>query len=683
MADAVASLRAEEKAATKIGAAHRGNNDRKIVADKQRGARRNAAAVEIQRKARGNSGREKFRNKKATVQQGSAAASMQAMERGRVARAKVAEARQDRAQTQAATMLQAKERGNADRRRVAEQKRAEDEAGAAVSLQAATRGRMGREDAEAVEIKADAEDFEKMMRRMSTAKRCAIRLQAALRGRVVRTRLRAADVRERQSQQQDGVKTQEDELEELLAKASDQLTRTTATAAQAQQRSAAPSPAPQQADGGGGSAAALGGEAGRLPTVAEVATQPAGEPSSAPLTAEQMVALDMRAGKLAARARDYQTARQSYLRAYEVGGRTDARIAAVDMALRLGRCDEAAGAYAHLLEEGGHAPPVARALQRGHAEALGLQAAARRGAGGGGGGASDALPWRVQLLPPPPDAPLWPEDDGSGGVRGGTRARIVPTSAGAAETSNANAAALSLAVAKMRPLLEPMVRSHGLDWADVVPALEGFESVDELKAAIDDPAALLERLKSSVAMAKRPPSPRAGGYKGHPHSHHHHSQHPGHHHHGSHYHHQHGSPRGTPRKGAHQHGTPRKGGHHHGTPRRHGGDEHGEKAGGGDGRSATHLGVDQIGSAQAEQQQQLADGDGAGTTALSHRPGDEPLFGAFSFCCVSRQKEKPTGNFTPVTTPFETPLLAQLLMRFGDARFRPGGAMAPTPWTLG
>ena len=97
----------------------------------------------------------------------------------------------------------------------------------------------------------------------------------------------------------------------------------------------------------------------------------------------------------------------------------------------------------------------------------------------------------------------------------------------------------------------------------------------------------------------------------------------------------------------------------------------------------TQLGIDQIGSAQAEQQQQLADGDGAGTTALSHRPGEEPLFGAFSICCVSRQKEKPTGSFTSVMTPFETPLLAQLLMRFGDSRFRPGGAMAGRPAHVG
>ena len=673
-------LRAEEKAATKIGAAHRGNADRKNVADKQRGARRNAAAVEIQRRARGTIGRDRARSRKDTLQQGNAAASVQAVERGRVARKNVAEAKQGRAQTRAATMLQAKERGNADRRRVAEQKRTEAEAGAAVSLQAATRGKMGREDAEAKEIMADAEEFEKMMRRMATAKRCAVRLQAALRGRVIRTRLRAADVRKRQSQPQDGAKSQEDELEELLAKASDQLTRTTATITQSQQRSTAPSPAPsqqQQGDGDGGNAAALFGEAGRLSTVAEAeaAPQPAGGPSSAPLTSEQMVALDMRSGRQAARARDYQTARQSFLRAYEVGGRTEARIAAVNMALKLGLCDEAAAAYERLLEEGGHAPPVTCALQRGHAAALGMQAAARGGAGG-----VAALPWRVELLPPPPDAPMWPDDDdGSGGVHGGCRARIVPaTSAGerAAEKAGEGEAALSLAVVNLRPLLEPMVRAHGLDWADVVPVLEAFESVAELKAAMDEPVALLERLKSSVA--KRPPSPGAGGYKGHHHGHHghHHGHHHDHGHHGS-----RSTPRATPRKGAHHHGTPRKEPRHHsGMAGGDGGDGGGGGGGGGEdggggGGSATQLGVDQLVSAQAEQQQQLADGDGAATTALSHRAGDEPLFGAFSICCVSRQKEKPTGSFTPVMTPFETPILAQLLMRFGDSRFRPGGAM--------
>ena len=35
-----------------------------------------------------------------------------------------------------------------------------------------------------------------------------------------------------------------------------------------------------------------------------------------------------------------------------------------------------------------------------------------------------------------------------------------------------------------------MVRAHGLDWADVVPVLEAFESVAELKAAMDEPVAL-------------------------------------------------------------------------------------------------------------------------------------------------------------------------------------------------
>ena len=59
---------------------------------------------------------------------------------------------------------------------------------------------------------ADAEDFEKMMRRMATAKRGVRGAAGALRGRGC-GRHCALPTRKRQSQPQDGAKSQEDELE--------------------------------------------------------------------------------------------------------------------------------------------------------------------------------------------------------------------------------------------------------------------------------------------------------------------------------------------------------------------------------------------------------------------------------------------------------------------------------------
>merc|ERR1719191_2414891 len=58
--------------------------------------------------------------------------------------------------------------------------------------------------------------------------------------------------------------------------------------------------------------------------------------------------------------------------------------------------------------------------------------------------------------------------------------------------------AKKVAAAKLRPKLEPKLAKHELEWADVMPALELMDTVEELEAAIDDPEAFCRQLLSAV-----------------------------------------------------------------------------------------------------------------------------------------------------------------------------------------
>ena len=52
--------------------------------------------------------------------------------------------------------------------------------------------------------------------------------------------------------------------------------------------------------------------------------------------------------------------------------------------------------------------------------------------------------------------------------------------------------AFKIAVAKLKPKLEPVVAKQGLAWADVQPALELIGTVEELQAAVSDPEAFIK-----------------------------------------------------------------------------------------------------------------------------------------------------------------------------------------------
>jgi chemotaxis protein histidine kinase CheA len=56
----------------------------------------------------------------------------------------------------------------------------------------------------------------------------------------------------------------------------------------------------------------------------------------------------------------------------------------------------------------------------------------------------------------------------------------------------------------LKPKFEPQLHEQGLEWADVVPALETIDSVEELKDAVAEPEAVLKRLaEASVPLAKK------------------------------------------------------------------------------------------------------------------------------------------------------------------------------------
>ena len=58
--------------------------------------------------------------------------------------------------------------------------------------------------------------------------------------------------------------------------------------------------------------------------------------------------------------------------------------------------------------------------------------------------------------------------------------------------------ALRLAIAKLRPRLEPLLIPHGLGWEDTLPTLELVEQLNELEAALEDPEAHLRKLLESA-----------------------------------------------------------------------------------------------------------------------------------------------------------------------------------------
>ena len=100
---------------------------------------------------------------------------------------------------------------------------------------------------------------------------------------------------------------------------------------------------------------------------------------------EQLQERLMRAGHNANKAGDYVTARAHFTECYELGGRMEARISAVNMALKLGLYREAAEAYAHLMRQD-LPPAVMSIIERKYAEAYEKLAAAHGGGGAGGVG---------------------------------------------------------------------------------------------------------------------------------------------------------------------------------------------------------------------------------------------------------------------------------------------------------
>jgi hypothetical protein len=66
----------------------------------------------------------------------------------------------------------------------------------------------------------------------------------------------------------------------------------------------------------------------------------------------------------------------------------------------------------------------------------------------------------------------------------------------------AGPAAKKMAIMRLKPALEPHLRKQGLEWADAVLVLEEVDSVEELKAAMAEPIALFERLTEDAEVAR-------------------------------------------------------------------------------------------------------------------------------------------------------------------------------------
>ena len=60
--------------------------------------------------------------------------------------------------------------------------------------------------------------------------------------------------------------------------------------------------------------------------------------------------------------------------------------------------------------------------------------------------------------------------------------------------TTAGPVAIRVAIKKLRPKIEPVIKAKGLTWEDVLPALDLVDSVEELEAEIADPDAFLDKL---------------------------------------------------------------------------------------------------------------------------------------------------------------------------------------------
>jgi hypothetical protein len=103
----------------------------------------------------------------------------------------------------------------------------------------------------------------------------------------------------------------------------------------------------------------------------------------------------------------------------------------------------------------------------------------------------------AQLLP---GLPMGDEADGDDGGRGGWEAfgSLLgdPDQFLEQVLTTAGPVAIRMAIKKLRPKIEPVIKKKGLTWEDVLPALDLIDSVEELEAAISDPDAFLDTLAS-------------------------------------------------------------------------------------------------------------------------------------------------------------------------------------------
>lgn len=63
--------------------------------------------------------------------------------------------------------------------------------------------------------------------------------------------------------------------------------------------------------------------------------------------------------------------------------------------------------------------------------------------------------------------------------------------------------AKKMAIARLRPMLEPKLAQQGLEWADTLPSVEMLTTLEELQLAIEDPDAFVKRLTASSESAAK------------------------------------------------------------------------------------------------------------------------------------------------------------------------------------
>ena len=69
--------------------------------------------------------------------------------------------------------------------------------------------------------------------------------------------------------------------------------------------------------------------------------------------------------------------------------------------------------------------------------------------------------------------------------------------------SSAGAAGKHLAIAKLRPRIEPLAQMQGVSWGDMLSVLECVDTMEELQAALADPEALLASMAASLGPAAK------------------------------------------------------------------------------------------------------------------------------------------------------------------------------------